>query len=220
MLLHKTIALESAQLSVSDAGTFEGYASVWGGVDSYGDTILPGSFAESIAKKQPKMFFAHRWELPIGRWTSLTEDERGLRVTGELTPGLALAADVGAALRHGTVDGLSIGGYLRGSDYTETDDGRRIIHRWSDLMEISVVPFPADDAARIEEARADVLSAIDAVETIRDFERLLRDAAGFSKTAAVRAVAKMRDLVARREAAADDTAQLAARLNSLLERLK
>lgn len=212
MLLHKTLSLKQSELQSSDSGTFRGYASVFGGIDSYGDTILPGAFSEAIAAKTPKLFYAHDWTLPIGKWTAIQEDEKGLLVEGELTPGLALANDVGAALRHGTVDGLSIGGYLKKGDYTESENGR-VIHRWSDLMEISIVPFPADDKARIDDAKADIISAIDAVETIRDFERLLRDVCGLSKSAAVKTVAKAKELISRRDADKSELAQLIDRLH-------
>jgi len=36
---------ETKRAAVDDAGTFEGYASVYGGVDSYGDTIAPHAYA-------------------------------------------------------------------------------------------------------------------------------------------------------------------------------
>jgi len=34
--------------SLSDAGEFEGYASVFGNEDSYGDIIEPGAFAKTL----------------------------------------------------------------------------------------------------------------------------------------------------------------------------
>ena len=47
-LLRKTLSLSDVSLKLSgDTGTFEGYASVFGGVDTYGDTIIKGAF-ESI----------------------------------------------------------------------------------------------------------------------------------------------------------------------------
>ena len=220
MILHKTIRLDQAEIKTDESGSrFSGYASVFGGVDSYGDTILPGAFKKTLSQQSPKMFFDHQWSLPVGKWVAISEDSKGLYVEGELTAGLALATDVGAALRHGTLDGLSIGGYLKRDGYTEKD-GTRSIHEWSNLMEISVVAFPADDAARVADAKSDLLTLIDEVETIRDFERLLRDAVGVSKSAAVRIVAKARALVERREAERDAVAEVQNRLSTLLERLK
>ena len=211
MLLHKTLKLSEVELKAdSEAGKFSGYASVFGGVDSYGDTILPGAFKETLAAGVPKMFFNHEWGMPIGKYTVLKEDDRGLYVEGEFTPGLALATDVHAAMKHGTLDGLSIGGYLSSKDYEEKD-GNRIIHKWSRLMEISPVVFPADNSARIESVKSEELTAaIEQLETIRDFERLLRDAGGFSKGAAVALAARVKSMFARRDAGLnDDEAKLA-----------
>lgn len=211
MLLHKTLKLSEVELKAdSEAGKFSGYASVFGGVDSYGDTILPGAFKETLAAGVPKMFFNHEWGMPIGKYTVLKEDDRGLYVEGEFTPGLALATDVHAAMKHGTLDGLSIGGYLSSKDYEERD-GNRIIHKWSRLMEISPVVFPADNSARIESVKSEELTAaIEQLETIRDFERLLRDAGGFSKGAAAALAARVKSMFARRDAGLnDDEAKLA-----------
>ena len=46
----KQLALE---IKADAAGVIEGYGSVFGGVDAYGDTIEPGAFTESLGKRQP-----------------------------------------------------------------------------------------------------------------------------------------------------------------------
>ena len=103
MLITKTLRLEDTEIKMDgDTGKFSGYASVFGGVDSYGDTIIKGAFESSLRSGKPKMFFNHSWDMPIGKWTKAKEDDKGLFVEGELTPGLALSADVRAAMRHGT----------------------------------------------------------------------------------------------------------------------
>jgi HK97 family phage prohead protease len=196
MLLRKTLSLTDVDLKVEgEAGTFTGYASVFGGVDSYGDTIIKGAFESTLRNNgKPKMFFNHEWTMPIGKWVSVKEDDHGLLVKGELTPGLALSADVRAAMKHGTLDGLSIGGYLKKGDYEDTEGGR-VIRKWSSLMEISPVAFPADSAARVDSSSvkgAEFAEAIEEIESIRDFERFLRDAGSFSKGAAVALVARAR----------------------------
>ena len=210
MLLRKSLKLSDAELKLDDErGTFAGYASVFGGVDSYGDTIVRGAYDYTLRTNgKPKMFFNHdAFALPIGKWTVAKEDEKGLWVEGELTAGNPQAEAVRAALKHGTVDGLSIGYYLKKGDYDETDEGR-VIRRVSRLAEVSVVTFPADSAARIDTASVKA-EDLDEVETIRDFERLLRDAAGLSKSAAAAIVARAKVVFggrdARAEGAADET---------------
>lgn len=204
MLLHKTLSLSDVSLKVDgDVGKFSGYASVFDGVDSYGDTITKGAFSDTLnTHGAPKMFFNHEWTMPIGKYTTVKEDDHGLYVEGELTPGLALATDVRAAMKHGTLDGLSIGGYVQKSDYQETDKGR-VISKWSRLMEISPVVFPADSAARVDSVKSEMLEAIEQVETIRDLERLLRDAGGFSKGAAIALAARVKSMFGQGEPASD-----------------
>lgn len=194
MLLRKTLSLSDVSLKLEgDTGRFSGYASVFGGVDSYGDTIVKGAFESTLKTNgKPKMFFNHEWRMPIGKYHVAKEDDKGLFVEGELTPGMSLSADVRAAMLHQTLDGLSIGGMVKKGDYDETETGR-VIRRWSVLMEISPVAFPADKAARVDLASVkgtDFDDAIAELETIRDFERLLRDAGGFSKGAAAALVAR------------------------------
>lgn len=220
MLLHKTLQLSDVSLKIDgDGGKFAGYASVFGGVDSYGDTIVKGAFESSLKNNgKPKMFFNHDWySLPIGKWTVAKEDDHGLYVEGEFTPGLKIGEEVRAAMRHGTLDGLSIGGYVRKGDYDETENGR-VIRKWSDLVEVSPVVFPADSAARIDASSvkgAELLGAIEAAESIREVETMLRDAAGFSKAAAAALVARLKHLAVRGEPVQSDDEGL---MSALLER--
>jgi uncharacterized protein len=226
MLVRKTLTLHDVDLKRDgEAGTFTGYASVFGGVDSYGDTIKKGAFRETLkVNGLPKMFFNHDWSMPVGKWTSAKEDDHGLFVEGELTPGHSLATDVRAALKHGTLDGLSIGGMLKAGDYEQTEEGR-VIKRWAKLMEVSPVIFPADSAARIDlssvkgEAFAQELQdEIAQLATIREFECFLRDAGGLSKGAASALVARAKALFVRRDAEGEDAEAKA--LSELAERFK
>lgn len=205
MLITKTLRLEDAEIKMDgDTGKFSGYASVFGGVDAYGDTIIKGAFESTLRNGKPKMFFNHSWDMPIGKWTKAKEDDHGLFVEGELTPGLGLSADVRAAMQHGTLDGLSIGGYLKKGDYEDTEGGR-IIRKWSNLMEVSPVVFPADGAARIDLSSVksiDFESLLPECKTEKDIERLLRDA-GLGKWEAMAIVSTVRNILNGREAPDD-----------------
>jgi hypothetical protein len=221
MLVRKTLNFADAEIKMaSDTGRFSGYASKWNGVDSYGDTILKGAFAKSLAAGMPKMFFNHDWNMPVGKWLTAQEDDIGLYVEGELTPNLSISADVHAAMKHGTLDGLSIGGYLKKGDYDETENGRTI-RSWSNLMEVSAVVFPADGKARIESVKSeDMMLAINEIESIREFERFLRDAGNFSKGAALALTARMKAVIATECEAGANEAQMKmieARLQKLAE---
>ena len=200
-MLHKTLPLDAVELKFtgSKGRTFSGYASVFNGVDSYNDTIAPGAFAKTLKeRKRPvKMFFNHKsWEMPVGKWLALKEDDKGLLVEGELTEGNTGAENLYASMKHGTVDGLSIGFRLSKDDFSIADDGeRRIIKNITDLVEISPVIFPADDDARVD--LDSVKSALEEIQSIRDLEAFLRDAGGFSKGLTSTLVSRAKELFLR-----------------------
>jgi HK97 family phage prohead protease len=134
-------------------------------------------------KPMPAMLLSHNPEaLPVGVWTEMAEDGVGLRVKGKLLD-TTMGSDTYKALKAGAITGLSIG--FRPIEYalrSKPDEPRRTL-RSVDLLEVSVVGFPANDKARVLSVKADD------VTSIRDLERLLRDA-GYSKTEALRICAK------------------------------
>jgi len=221
VLLRKTLSLSDVKLTkaAGSAGRYSGYASVFGGVDSYGDTIIKGAFESTLrANGKPKMFFDHVWDLPVARIDVAKEDDHGLFIEWEMTPGMSKAADVQAALDHGTLDGLSIGGFLKKGDFEETEGGR-IIRKWSKLMEVSVVAFPADAAARVAtKGGSDIMDAIEEAATVREIEQLLRDAAGLSKGAATALVARVKAVLGQGEPA-DAEAKAMQQLADRIKRL-
>lgn len=210
----KSLALADVSLKFDDAdeGTFSGYASVFNGVDAYGDTILPGAYSPALKamrkeKRTPKMFVNHAsWEIPVGKWIDYSEDDKGLFVRGQLTLAIQQAQALQAAMKHGTIDGISVGIRIDPKGYTlsEDDDGNsiRTIKRIADLPEISVVTFPADRAARVD--LSSVKSALGEACTWKDVETLLRDAGGFSRGAAAALLSRIRELMRSESAAASE----------------
>lgn len=166
---------------VQEEGVIEGYASVFGGVDSYGDTIEPTAYDNVISEGQkPLMFYQHdRWGVPIGKWEELSVDSKGLKVKGRLNLELKEAQDVYSALKFGSLDGMSIGFRLRDRDYEYDDNDVCHIKNISELLEISIVNFPADKSARVLGVKADP-EDLEELKDIRDCERYLRDL-GISK---------------------------------------
>lgn len=199
-MLRKSLSLSDSQIKLDESsGIFSGYASVFGGVDSYGDTIVRGAFDYTLRTHgKPKMFFNHAWlSLPIGKYVAVKEDDHGLYVEGQLTKGNPEAEGVHAALKHGTLDGLSIGYYMKKGDYDETEEGR-VIRRVSRLAEVSVVTWPADEAARVD---LDSVKSedIEAIETVKDFERFLRDVGGLSNGLAKAIIVRAKQVFSVRE---------------------
>ncbi len=195
-VINKTLSLEQTEIKFRDGGKqgiFEGYASVFNNKDSDGDVILPGAFA-GVLKGQPRrvaMFFNHRtWEIPVGKWEALAEDNHGLHVVGQLTPGHSGASDLKAAMEHGTVEGMSVGFTVRKEHYDMLPGGGRSFKSIEALREISVCTFPANELAGVAS-----MKSVDGIETIRDVENWLRDSAGLSKSEALGFISRFKTAI-------------------------
>lgn len=172
---------------VSDAGVFEGYASTFGGQpDSYGDIMVAGCFAETLVKHKregtmPLMLFGHKAnDLPIGQYTDMAEDGKGLWIKGEIDLEDSMGARVHRALKKKTLRGLSIGYETRASEPDEKRPGVRFL-KTVDLWEVSVVNFPANRRSLVTSVKS---WADGQMPSVREFERFLRDVGGFSKSRA------------------------------------
>lgn len=219
---YKGLPFAATQFKLEDDDrTFVGYASTFGNIDAGGDTILKGAYKEALKTYgMPKMFFNHdQYSVPIGKWLKAAEDDHGLLLTGEFTPGNTQAEQVRAALKHGTVDSLSIGYSLKAGDYQETPTGRTI-KRIARLMETSIVTFPMDGRAKIDLASVKFSDEIAGIQTIRDFEYFLRDAGNFSKGAAQALTARVKTLFNLRDAGdTGETKSLEAQILQRIEKL-
>lgn len=165
--------------SADDAGTFEGYASVFDERDGGGDIVQRGAFTQTIQKRGPrgvKMLADHDATKRIGVWEAMAEDDRGLYVRGRLLVEKTIGREAYIDLKAGALDGLSIGYRVKGGGY----DGQRRarVLKEIDLLEVSLVSFPM-----LESARVSAVKSAEEIETKREFERFLRDA-GFSRSRA------------------------------------
>jgi len=178
---HKLLNLDATSVKFYEGkqGVFSGYASVFGGVDSYGDSIFPGAYKKTITERERpvQMRWNHYGEI-VGKWTRMEEDEKGLYVEGELTPGHSKAQDVYASLMHGAISGMSIG--YKPKKFVENEKGGYDLYE-IDLVEISVVESPADLNAQVNRIKTDV----DSFNTFKEFEDLLRESNGLSKSDAL-----------------------------------
>lgn len=183
------IEVKFAPDEVTAKGEFAGYGAVFGNIDAYGDTIAPGAFSDTLKEwrkndKLPPMLLQHGGAgftdsdgIPVGKWTKMREDDKGLYAEGKL---INMETERGrtiyGALSEGVLDGLSIG--YRAKEFslrTKPEEPRRTL-KAVDLVELSIVTFPANASARIEAVK----SAAQEMKTIREFEDFLRDVGGFS----------------------------------------
>lgn len=184
----ETRAFALSLKAVGTDGAIEGYASVFGVRDSYDDVIAAGAFLASIkahkaAGTMPAMLWQHMADEPIGIWTEMYEDAKGLFIKGQLCLDTARGKEAHALLKLGAINGMSIGFVSKQWAYDRETDVRTLTE--IDLWENSLVTFPANEKARI----TNVKSATD-VAAPKDAERILRDA-GFSKADATALVSRV-----------------------------
>jgi uncharacterized protein len=175
---HLTVPFEIKASDDDTEGAFEGMASTFGNTDMQNDIMVQGAF-EGAKPAKVKMLWGHDpHEVPIGKWTSFEETEKGLFVKGQLLMDNQKPREIYNALKAKALDAMSIG-FMVAKDGAEFDPKKRMRRITKvDLWEISVVTFPANPKARVAGVKS-----IDALQTERDFELFLRDA-GFSRAEA------------------------------------
>lgn len=204
----KHLQFQATRLKLfGDDMTFEGYASVFGGTDAYGDTIDPKAYEETLKgdRERPIRMRWNHYGPVIGKWLEMRTDDIGLYVRGQLTPGHSVATDAYASMKHGAIDGMSIG-YIP-KQFEMLGDGRRMLKQ-IDLIEISVVEEPADLGAKISSVKA----ALDECHSIKDMENFLREVGRFSKADSIALIGRMKRLALGEHEAEQKAKQEIARL--------
>ena len=189
--------------ATGDDGTVEGYGSVFGVRDNYDDVIAKGAFIDSLkshkaAGTMPAMLWQHDADKPIGVWTEMVEDEKGLRIKGQLAMETIKGKEAHALLKMGALNGLSIGFMSKEWAYDRDTEVRTLTA--IDLWEVSLVTFPANEKARVTNVKS-----ADEMATPKDAEKALRDA-GFSKSDATAFVSRVMRMGEVRSDSANSTA--------------
>ena len=190
--------------AVNEDGTIEGYGSVFGVKDSYADVIKKGAFDKSIKahkeqKSMPALLWQHDATQPIGVWTDMAEDAKGLRLKGKLAMDTVKGKEAHALLKMGALNGLSIGFMTKQAQYDEKTEIRTLTE--VEIWETSIVTFPANTKARVTHVKS-----ADDLATPKDAERILRDS-GFSKADATTFVSCVMRMGEQRSDSADSTTE-------------
>ena len=208
--------VKAASGEEEEKGVFTGYGSIFGNKDLGNDVVVEGAFAKSIGQKGAravKLLYQHRPEEPIGVFDEIVEDKRGLRVKGRLAMGTQRGREVYELMKMGAIDGLSIGYRVdpKGVEYDEK--GKRRLLKSVDLMEISAVTFPMNPRARVQAVKG-------AERTVREWEDLLRDAGGLSRTEAKAAASAVAKALEQRDAVKQEAPEVLDALTRLTTILK
>jgi HK97 family phage prohead protease len=151
----ETMIPELQLKSVDEQGGFSGYASIFGVVDSQNDRMEQGAFSETLKDKNThiKLLWQHCFDEPIGVFTTLREDARGLYVEGKLLLDVQRGREAHTLLKAGAICGLSIG-YVPVKYRIDPHTGVRVLQEVA-LYEVSVVTFPANAAAMVQAVKQD-----------------------------------------------------------------
>jgi uncharacterized protein len=136
----------------ADGMHLEGYAALFNSrsenLGGFTETIKPGAFRASLrARNDIKMLWNHDTGAVLGSTRAgtltLTEDERGLRVSATL-PNTSYGRDASELVRRGDVTAFSFGFSMpaRGGDEWSADGTERVLKSVR-LHEVSLVAFPA-----------------------------------------------------------------------------
>lgn len=183
------------------SGIFEGYASVFGNVDSCGDKVMPGAFTKSLAKSFPDdgagipCYWSHRMDDPefiLGKTISAVEDEHGLKVRVSLDLENPKAAAAYRALKAGAVNQMSFAYEVvdshfvpeKGAKFGGVNELREL-----NIFEVSVVQIGANTATSIDMVKSAMknddsisISTPGAIEQLEEVVDVLRNIIDSAKT--------------------------------------
>lgn len=196
----------------ADAGAISGYGAVFKLLDLGGDIIQPGAFKDTLADARRRkaafpMLWQHQMSNPIGVWDDVSEDEKGLKVSGKLVMDVPQAGVAHSLLKAKAVRGLSIGYRTRDADVDRKTGARHI--KKADLYEISLVTMPMQPEANVTSVKGDFLNLSD-----REQEQRYREG-GLSQREAKIAVAVNKKM-AQREVERPDPAQRDAATSAIM----
>jgi len=172
-----------------DGLTLDGYGAVfneWTSIeDQYGEyreRIAPGAFRRTLGQRMPILQFDHGahpliGSIPLGRITSIVEDDHGLRVKARLSDNW-LVQPVRDAIRDGGITGMSFRFRITDETWGRGQDGmeERTI-REVQLYEVGPVVFPAYEQTSVGVRSRHVLSALEDAEIRDEIARILASGA-------------------------------------------
>lgn len=168
----------------TDGLTLDGYGAVfneWTEIHDHAgafqERIAPGAFKRTIGQRMPVLQFDHGahpliGSIPLGRITSITEDEHGLRVKARLSDNW-LVEPVRDAIRDGAVSGMSFRFRVVADRWEQRDgiDYRTITE--VELYEVGPVVFPAYEATTVGVRSRQTALALTDPEVRREVATLL-----------------------------------------------
>ena len=161
-------------------GVFSAYASVFGNVDSYGDVVIPGAFADDLKAWEESgnpipLLFGHNMSDPdynLGHVLTAVEDDKGLLVTAQLDLENPKALQTYRMLKGRRINQMSFAyDVVDGGSVTETVDGEERHYyelRALKVYEVSVVTIGANQETEILAVKTAAAALLSGTQAGRD----------------------------------------------------
>jgi uncharacterized protein len=161
---------------LNEEGEFTGYLSVFGNVDSWGDIVEQGAFRKTLSENSrfPLLNY-HDPEQVIGDFEA-EEDKVGLRINASLELGVQKAKEKYLLLKRKVLKGLSIGFETIKEEWDKESEVRRLLE--VKLWEGSIVTFPANELATVDDVKASPEDILRVIEILRKRKALSREVRG------------------------------------------
>jgi HK97 family phage prohead protease len=154
---HATVQLKAGPDDGLAEGQFTAYASVFNNIDSYGDIVVKGAFANDLQRWEASgnnipLLFGHNMSDPdfnIGHILSAEEDEVGLKVTAQLDLESPKAKQVYRMLKGRRIDQMSFAYDVLDGAKAQKDGEDVYEIRDLKLYEVSVVTVGANSETEV-----------------------------------------------------------------------
>ena len=189
---YKSFNFEVKQIQDEDPDyfIFEGYASTYS-IDRDKERIGKGAFEEGLKEIIPKLHVQHTMSgmdgLPIGSFSSIKIDEKGMSVCAKMPRDDARNRDVIIPqIKAGNIDSMSIG--FMGNEF-EMDGDIKVFTKIT-VYEISVVGIPANKEALITNFSKSFKER--EIKSLKDVEAFLKDC-GLSNKDSLTLISKIKE---------------------------
>ena len=153
----QTLQVKNLTTDGEEKGVFEAYGNVKFVLDKVRDCAVDGVYKSSILKAQqtgklPKMLLQHDHKQVCGVWLEMDEDDKGLRLKGQLALNTTIGRETYELIKMGALDSLSIGYVVKEEKYDSVSKVNYLID--IDLKEISIVTFACNEASLIDSVKS------------------------------------------------------------------
>jgi HK97 family phage prohead protease len=139
--------------------TIEGYASIFGNIDSHKDIVMGGAFKKTLNENgnRIKLLWQHNINEPIGKPVKISEDSKGLYFEAKIS-NTTMGNNALELVKDGVLNEMSIG-YDPIKDEWDSKRNVRLL-REIKLYEISVVTFASNADAQISGVKMDMFAKL------------------------------------------------------------